>query len=61
MEIIITDCQKQSGHEKSIIVTSVIQKRLLCAQESKIEFAYKNGLVIKKSYHGDIDHKDACW
>ena len=48
------------GHEKSIIVTSMIQKRLLCAQESKIEFTYKHGLVIKKSYHGDIDHKDAC-
>ena len=48
------------GHEKSIIVTSIIPKRLLGAEELKIEFAYKHGLVIKKSYHGDIDHKDAC-
>ena len=33
----------------------------VCAEESKIEFAHNHAIVIKKSYHWDIDHKDACW
>ena len=38
-------------------MNSMIQKRLLCAQESKIEFAYKHGLGLKSLIMGILTIK----